>query len=934
MELEIRKQSTIDRKSLKRALCIFMSMLMIFTSLSGAMQVFAAEVQSTLSSTNGNVTDGNVTDGNITEYEIEVGQTINVNIRANKITYIKFVPKKTGTYIFTSASEQDTYGYLYDENKNVLANNDDDGDSGNFRIEYELTGGETYYWGVRYYNSGKSGNFDICLENTCEHSGEWKTDVNATCTEDGRKSFTCTECEAYFTEIIPAGHSYGNDNVCDVCGYTSELIAEGDCGDNLTWTLYNNNILYITGNGAMTDFEEPSYDDGYGECNDSDYDYDDGYGECNDGYGECNDGYGECNDDYDAYTETTAPWYAYRSRINNVQIANGVTSIGSYAFYNCDNLVSIEIPNSVAVIGSFAFYNCKDLTSIDLPNGLTSIDDYAFYNCLSLTSIAFPAELTSIGVYAFHHCEGLTNIELPDSITSIGDYAFEYCHNLTSIELPDGLTSIGNYTFEYCYSLTNIDLPDGLTSIGNYTFYSCDSLTNIDLPDGLTSIGNYTFDYCYSLTNIDLPDGLTSIGAYAFSSCDSLTSIDLPDGLTSIGDSAFALCYSLTSIDLPDGITSIGNSAFYSCQNLTHIDLPDGLISIGDYAFYGCHNLTSIDLPDGITSIGDGAFRACDSLTSIDLPDGITSIGDSAFYGCSSLTSIDLPDRLTSIGDDAFYGCSSLTSIDLPDGLTSIGNWAFEYCSSLTSIDLPYSVTNIGISVFIACNNLERITIRNPKCNIYDSYITIPSGATIYGYENSTAEAYAEKYHRSFVSLGCAHTPGTILEEIPASCTTGGLKTYICGLCGERISEVIPANGHTESAWIVDIEATCTAEGSKHTECTVCEETLQTADIEKLAHSYTAVVTAPTCTEQGYTTYTCECGDSYEGEYTDIIPHTDSDEDEICDNCDRDVPTEDATGCECRCHSSGFMKFIWRIISYFQKLFRVNQYCSCGEVHW
>ena len=39
-------------------------------------------------------------------------------------------------------------------------------------------------------------------------------------------------------------------------------------------------------------------------------------------------------------------------------------------------------------------------------------------------------------------------------------------------------------------------------------------------------------------------------------------------------------------------------------------------------------------------------------------------------------------------------------------------------------------------------------------------------------------------------------------------------------------------------------------------------------------HSYTAVVTAPTCTEQGYTTYTCECGDSYVDDYTDALGHT------------------------------------------------------------
>ena len=38
-------------------------------------------------------------------------------------------------------------------------------------------------------------------------------------------------------------------------------------------------------------------------------------------------------------------------------------------------------------------------------------------------------------------------------------------------------------------------------------------------------------------------------------------------------------------------------------------------------------------------------------------------------------------------------------------------------------------------------------------------------------------------------------------------------------------------------------------------------------------HSYTAVVTPPTCTEKGYTTHTCSCGDSYVDTYTDALGH-------------------------------------------------------------
>ena len=44
--------------------------------------------------------------------------------------------------------------------------------------------------------------------------------------------------------------------------------------------------------------------------------------------------------------------------------------------------------------------------------------------------------------------------------------------------------------------------------------------------------------------------------------------------------------------------------------------------------------------------------------------------------------------------------------------------------------------------------------------------------------------------------------------------------------------------------------------------------------VEAHEHSYTAVVTPPTCTEKGYTTHTCACGDSYVDTYTDALGHS------------------------------------------------------------
>ena len=117
------------------------------------------------------------------------------------------------------------------------------------------------------------------------------------------------------------------------------------------------------------------------------------------------------------YAYGGAPWYASRKSIQEVVLNAGVTCIGSCAFYECSNLVSITIPDSVTSIGECAFCSCSSLTSITVPNVLTSIGRYAFENCSSLTSITSPDGMTSIDEWTFAGCSSLTDITIPDSVT-------------------------------------------------------------------------------------------------------------------------------------------------------------------------------------------------------------------------------------------------------------------------------------------------------------------------------------------------------------------------------------------------------------------------------------------------------------------------------------------------------------------------------------
>ena len=116
----------------------------------------------------------------------------------------------------------------------------------------------------------------------------------------------------------------------------------GTCGDNLKWTFdVNTETLTISGTGDMQDYDNPNI----------------------------------------------TPWDQYRSRIKQVVINKGVTSLGSRAFRGFKQLTSVSIPSSVTSIGPSAFSGCSQLTSISIPNSVTSIGNHTFYDCSALTEI-------------------------------------------------------------------------------------------------------------------------------------------------------------------------------------------------------------------------------------------------------------------------------------------------------------------------------------------------------------------------------------------------------------------------------------------------------------------------------------------------------------------------------------------------------------------
>ncbi|MDE6426450.1 MAG: leucine-rich repeat domain-containing protein [Ruminococcus sp.] len=114
------------------------------------------------------------------------------------------------------------------------------------------------------------------------------------------------------------------------------------------------------------------------------------------------------------------------------------------------------------------------------------------------------------------------------------------------------------------------------------------------------------------------------------------------------------------------------------------------------------------------------------------------------------------------------------------DSITTIGESACTCCPLLTSIDIPDNVTSIGEHAFWSCSSLTDVIIRNSECNFDNRDDIFPDTTTIHGYNNSTAQEYAEQHNMNFVSLDDVPiTTTTTTTESTTSTTTSTTTTTI-----------------------------------------------------------------------------------------------------------------------------------------------------------
>ena len=389
---------------------------------------------------------------------------------------------------------------------------------------------------------------------------------------------------------------------------------------------------------------------------------------------------------------TTIGAYAFCgcSSLTSVTIGNGVTSIGNYAFENCSSLTNIYITDltawcNISGFDNLMYYGSSNkkllylnnelITELVIPNGVTTIPSFAFFNCGNFTSIIIPDSVTSIGSSVFSGFGSLKYNEY-DNAYYLGNDTNKYVV-LIKAKSKD---------------ITSCEINEKCKFIYQMAFNDCSSLTSVKIPNSVTSIGDNAFNDCSSLISVTIPNSVTSIGYQSFAFCDSLTSITIPNSVTSIDSCAFIGCRRLSSVTIPNSVTSIGYSAFDGCNSLKYNEYDNAYYLGNDTNKYvvlikaKSNDITSCKINDNCKLICSGAFENCSSLVSVTIPDSVTSIDSLAFKGCSNLTNVTIGSRVTNIGSFAFENCSSLTSVTIPNSVTTIGYSAFKNCSKLKTI--------------------------------------------------------------------------------------------------------------------------------------------------------------------------------------------------------------------------------------------------------
>ena len=543
----------------------------------------------------------------------------------------------------------------------------------------------------------------------------------------------------------------------------AEIVDDGTCGANATWTLDSNGTLTVSGEGDMYFYGTDSNGNFVMPSNIS-LEY--------------------------------IGWNDYRDRIRSVVIGEGITSVCMFAFESCTNLTSVSLPQSLVDLDGFRY--CTSLTKIVIPDGVKYIHNSAFKGT-GLESVYLPDRVIEIEPSVFEDCTSLKTVRMPSSVEVMSWSVFEGCTNLTSVTLPEGVTRLDN-TFRGCSSLKSVNVPLSVTYMyeafyqsGVEDIYYAGTQEQWDAirKAGLSMSDKIVIHYNSQSPdqpeerpqNSTIPTPVLERAEYINGAVEVewTTPLALPDAPHTVdgfyilrktdGGSYERVATVPTNLlfgTYRDASVTEGQTYTYTVQAY-YQDQAGGYDAAGltvkaeDPA--GVSDDLFYEIVDGHVVITDCRETAAQVVIPAQIEGcPVTHIGPSAFKDCKNLTSVTLPDCLTVVGDYAFDNCTALTSIDLTH-VASIGKSAFAWCSKLVDIRCGPDLVELGEHALEGWSGLLTVTgyVRTPaelQCSMEGvKFRYIPSNVTVvnngtfeYPDANGNTASYTFYYNDGFFS--------------------------------------------------------------------------------------------------------------------------------------------------------------------------------------
>lgn len=365
----------------------------------------------------------------------------------------------------------------------------------------------------------------------------------------------------------------------------SAVAYESGTEDNLMWSLDDNGVLRISGNGDL------QYHSQYA-------------------------------------------WYPYTNSIKSVIFESGITGINGNPFRYCKEITSIYIPKSVKSIEDYALFGrwtydssgreiaCKKCyvyyagtyseweklykaSTRDKIEVLTQTDDWVLEN--GVLFVKNTIDMSEIkGWPTAPWCsvrEDVNKLILEEGITSIGYQAFLNCINLYDVTIPNTVTYIREEAFSACLALSSIVIPESVTQIEGYVFAGAPCTRNWRIYYLGTKTAWEKTEYrgrCIAqYGKWEIKDGVLTIHA-SFDMCDTEQENTIPWGNWK---------NDVVKVVIEEGVETIGKYAFQNMVNLESISIPQSINDINSDAFIGCKLLHEVIIPECKTYGQDWAYN-------------------------------------------------------------------------------------------------------------------------------------------------------------------------------------------------------------------------------------------------------------------------------------------------------------------------------------